>query len=1420
MNTCLYAIFQLSILFTSSLLSAREPVKIKNTPFGQSSHLVFVENAGQITDQHHQLRKDIDFRLNAKNVNIFIGDGQLHYQFSNHDIEGLKNDRAKKDMFSSNEPRNLNNPKDPGSINVYRLDVALVGANKNAPLITEEKQDYYEQYHQAHTGENGIKANSYKKIIYRDVYPHIDWVLYVNNNELKYDFVVREGGNAKNIKLHYEGATDLYLKDGAVTAVTPFGSITEQKPYCYDAVSKEEISSAYVVTGRELTYKITGHNLPMVIDPSLSWATYFGGTGYDWRPVVTTDAAGNVFMASPTPSVNIATTGAFQTVLQGSSDGILTKFNSSGVLQWATYVGGDSSDAPDGVYCDQAGAVYICGVTRSTTGIATPGSFKSALLGHPDTSSGFLMKFDAGGNKVWGTYYGGNAGGGAQTVTVDNAGDIYLVGNSESTTGIASPGSFQPNRAGNLDLFLAKFNPSGTRLWATYFGGPDHEAATSVAIDAANNIYIHGNTGSTSGISTPGSFQPVHGGHANDNFLVKFNSSGNRIWATYYGGPGVENATWAMSGESIAYDKTGYIYITGSTYSNSGIATPGSHQPVINGVSDNYLAKFDLAGNRMWGTYFGGTGGETIPTVCVSDAGFVYIAGGTTSTTNIATPGAHQTTISSGYDGYIASFNSQGQQLWGTYLGGIYNDEISGIASDAQSNLYVAGSTSSSGLATPGAHQTTPAGQDLYLGKWTEDITAYIQQPFNDTQLCRGQALAISYGVTQAFGPGNVFTVQLSDATGSFTSPVNIGTANATGAGIINCTVPAGTTPGIGYRIRIVSTNPAKTSADNGKNIRISATPVVTAGSNTPVCAGHAINLTANSSITGVSYSWTGPVSFSSNLQNPTRTNATIAMSGTYTVTANNYGCTANTTTNVTVSNGPANLTAASNSVVCAGNNINLTATSAATGATYSWTGPGGYTSPLQNPTRTGATVAMGGVYTVTAQLGSCVNTATTNVVVGTIPATPTAGSNTPVCAGQNINLTASGSTPGVNYSWTGPASYSSTQQNPVRTNATVAMSGTYSVVASSNGCSTTPVSTNVVVNASPVAPVATNNGPLCAGVALNLFVSGQAGATYQWNGPGGYNSTTQNPTIVNAGTANAGNYTVTQTINGCTSPTGSTIAVINNSVSPTINVYPNPNDTVCPGIIVTFVAAQTNGGTAPHYQWYRNGNPVTSTGANTYQTSTYNNSDYYSCRLTSNVSCAVPATVMSNSVTLTVIPPSPAVVNITANPGLVLSPWELVTFTATSAMGGITPAYQWLRNGKPIIGAISHTWSANNLNSNDTISVVLTSSDPCAQPNTDTSNILVVHIKTGISDLNVNNGLTLYPNPNNGDFNIKGNITSNEVLIEVLNAIGQKVYTETQTINNGQLDHNLHISGAAAGIYLLKLSGRNETKTIRFRVQ
>ena len=349
--------------------------------------------------------------------------------------------------------------------------------------------------------------------------------------------------------------------------------------------------------------------------------------------------------------------------------------------------------------------------------------------------------------------------------------------------------------------------------------------------------------------------------------------------------------------------------------------------------------------------------------------------------------------------------------------------------------------------------------------------------------------------------------------------------------------------------------------------------PIVS--NNGPVCTGSTLSLTA-STVTGATYSWTGPNGFTSTDQNPlVSTNATTAMGGTYNCIAHIDGCSSQAgTTNVIINQA----IASNNGPVCEGNQLTLTA-SVIPGATYFWSGPNGFSSSSQNPTVSiNATLAMAGVYSVYTVANGCTSSTpgTTTVVINTIPASPTAGNNGPVCIGNTLSLTAS-TVAGATYSWTGPNGFTSTQQNPtISTSADATMGGVYNVIAIVNGCSSGIGTTTVEINKI----TATNNGPVCVANPLILFATPVTGAVYSWTGPNGFSSSQQNPTVSNsATTAMAGVYSVTSNANGCASAASVTIVTINPAIAtPTVS----PTVTYCQNATATQLTA-----TGSNLLWY-----------------------------------------------------------------------------------------------------------------------------------------------------------------------------------------------------------------------------------------
>ncbi|MBL0104023.1 MAG: SBBP repeat-containing protein [Bacteroidetes bacterium] len=325
----------------------------------------------------------------------------------------------------------------------------------------------------------------------------------------------------------------------------------------------------------------------------------------------------------------------------------------------------------------------------------------------------FLVKFDSNGNRLWATYCGGSDFDQGADVATDAAGNVYMTGTTGSTTNIGTGGTHQPSSGGFQDAFLVKYNSSGTRLWGSYFGGTDQDYGFDIAVDASGNIVIGGSTSSTNSIAS-GGFQNVSGGDQ-DAFVAKFNPSGNTIWSTYYGGTGTE---W---GFGIATGPSGFIYLSGRTDSPNNIAS-GGFQNTFGGWADAYLVKFDAAGNRVWGTYYGGTGNDEGTDVAADAFGNVFLTSDT-YTPNvgncIATPYGFQNTLIGTENLCLAAFTSNGFRASATYYGNLHEEEAR-VTVNVFGDVYLAGTVKSTTGIASGGHQNTFGG-----GNWDGGIVKF-----------------------------------------------------------------------------------------------------------------------------------------------------------------------------------------------------------------------------------------------------------------------------------------------------------------------------------------------------------------------------------------------------------------------------------------------------------------------------------------------------------------------------------------------------------------------------------------------------------------------------------------------------------------------------------------------------------------------
>jgi uncharacterized protein (TIGR03437 family) len=599
------------------------------------------------------------------------------------------------------------------------------------------------------------------RAVYRGLYPGIDLVFHGTDGDMEYDFVVQPGASVRPIAFQISGASALRLgPDGALEIATSAGEIRWHKPQVYQTADgvRREIAGRFVRHGRRVSFALGpyDHSRGLVIDPTLSYASYFGGSNNDAVRGMAVDASGNIYITGFTLSNNLpVTSGAFQTAYHGGTAGadfggdvFAAKFTAAGALAYVTYIGGSVDDIGSAIAVDSSGNAYITGNTDSPDFPTVAGSFQTAYQGaggNPyfgKTGDAFVLKLNAAGSAlIYSTYLGGALDDRGTAIAIDSAGNAYVGGVTLSTNfpvlnayqaaykgGGGSPpfccGSSAPFMSTG-DGFLTKLNPGGTALlFSTYFGGSMDDSVTSLAIDSSGNVYMGGSTVS-SDFPVLNAYQGTFGGAANadvqpvittgDGWVAKFNSAGQPVFSTYLGGSSDD----AVMG--LAIDSTGAVYVTGFTSSANFPVTASAAQTKFAGPStltgergflwgDAFAAKLSPAGNSLvYSTFIGGSDDDAGMAIAVDSAGNAYV-GGFSASTNF--PITSKTALQSTFggetagatdptgDGFLSQISPDGSAIvFSTYYGGSGDDAVSSVALDAQGNVYLAGATVSSNLA-------------------------------------------------------------------------------------------------------------------------------------------------------------------------------------------------------------------------------------------------------------------------------------------------------------------------------------------------------------------------------------------------------------------------------------------------------------------------------------------------------------------------------------------------------------------------------------------------------------------------------------------------------------------------------------------------------------------------------------------------
>jgi hypothetical protein len=632
----------------------------------------FLENRGQVVDMDHHARPDILFTASAPGVRQYLRRTGISYVFYTVEYDTtLPRTPDPRDIRMSAEEKELRGDMGDlaqGVVRGRRIDMDLIGANPNAVVersgASSDRVNYY--LPQCPDGITGLA--SYTTVTYLEIYPSIDLVLHGTATGMKYDFVVHPGGDVAQIRMRYTGAEGLEgTSEGGVEVTSTLGNLVEGRPYSYQierergssGERKVEVVSGYRLVGSDITFQIGAYDRrrTLVVDPVMIWGTFYGGSGME---DLLRTATGNIE--------------------QGKR-----------------------------LVVDATRSVLIVGGTYSTDFPLSAGAFQTNLIGMHDA---YLLSFNRDGTRRWATIMGGNNTDIAGGVGVDSTGNITVSVTTYSTDFPVTAGAFRTTYAGGItDGAIIRFDSSGVRRWGTYFGSTGRDHVGGVAVDRRGSIIVAGYTDGPDCPVTAGAFQSTSSG-SNDLFISKFDSSGGRLWSTYYGG---QYDDW---GDEIAVDFNGNIAVAGTTNSGNFPVSLGAFRTTFAG-GDAFLLLFDSLGNRKWCTFVGGSGQDEGLGVAFDAAGNAYVAGTTTSGNFPTTARAIQRTIGGSNDLFFSKFSPTGGLTWSTYYGGRSYEYLYDISMGYNGDFYFIGnSTGTDALKTSNNFQDSNRGAyDVIFGK-------------------------------------------------------------------------------------------------------------------------------------------------------------------------------------------------------------------------------------------------------------------------------------------------------------------------------------------------------------------------------------------------------------------------------------------------------------------------------------------------------------------------------------------------------------------------------------------------------------------------------------------------------------------------------------------------------------------------------
>ncbi|MEO8591300.1 MAG: gliding motility-associated C-terminal domain-containing protein [Flavobacteriales bacterium] len=636
-----------------------------------------------------------------------------------------------------------------------RFISAVTDTRSEASREVSGRYNYFIGNDPAHWAHN---ARAFAAVTMKNIAPGCDAIFQEGRAGLKYDLVLAPGADAAMIQFTYEGADRLSLREGALIVATSLGRLVERIPLAYQDIDgiRSTIACRYTLKNGIVGVQPGAYDKTrsLVIDPTLSFATYSGSVSNNFGCTATFDNVGFLYAGSTAFGAQFpVTTGAYQTVWAGGATDIaITKYDTTGTfLVWSTYLGGSAAEMPHSLVVGSNDQLVVLGTTGSANFPITTGAHDNSFGGGgPFTPSGLGLSYPAGcdmivarlsadGSALLGsTYLGGSANDGLNSapalkfnyadevrgeVLLDALGRVWVASCTQSTNMPVTAGAAQLTAGGGShDGFVARYDPLLTQLqYGSYLGGTGADAVYSAEIDAQGQLYVCGGTTSTDLPVSGTAFDGTFNGGQSDAFAARFSSNGSTVDAlTYWGSANYDQAYF------VELDQEGNVFLFGQTNAPGGELI----QNVIYNIplGGQFITKFDPElSNLLLGSRTGSGDGtpDISPTAFLVDvcdkiytSGWGSSAGGLGGALTTAglpvTPGAIQTTTD-GHDLYLAVFDIDMDALYyATYYGGgVSPEHVDGGTSrfDRRGRVYqsvCAGCQGNSDFpTTPGAWSAT-----------------------------------------------------------------------------------------------------------------------------------------------------------------------------------------------------------------------------------------------------------------------------------------------------------------------------------------------------------------------------------------------------------------------------------------------------------------------------------------------------------------------------------------------------------------------------------------------------------------------------------------------------------------------------------------------------------------------------------------